>query len=92
MLAAPEGARISEVAWSEVVSVAPSMAQEEVSQIISNYDVVSLPVVDHDNRMLGVVTVDDIIDVIQEEQTRMCRSSAVWKPSSFRTCRPHCRK
>jgi magnesium transporter len=69
LLAAPEGARIAEVAWSEVVSVPPEMAQEEVSQIISNYDVVSLPVVDADRRLLGVVTVDDIIDVIQEEQT-----------------------
>ncbi|MEO7359637.1 MAG: magnesium transporter [Gemmatimonadaceae bacterium] len=69
LLAAPEGARIADVAWSEVVSVPPEMAQEEVSQIISNYDVVSLPVIDTDRRMLGVVTVDDIIDVIQEEQT-----------------------
>ncbi|MGV3708831.1 MAG: magnesium transporter [Gemmatimonas sp.] len=69
LLAAPEGARISEVAWSEVASVPPEMAQEEVSQIISNYDVVSLPVVDTDRRVIGVVTVDDIIDVIQEEQT-----------------------
>lgn len=69
LLASPEGARLSEVAWSEVASVPPEMAQEEVSQIISNYDVVSLPVIDSDRRMLGVVTVDDIIDVIQEEQT-----------------------
>ena len=69
LLAAPEGARIADVAWSEVVSVPPEMLQEEVSQIISNYDVVSLPVVDGDRRILGVVTVDDIIDVIQEEQT-----------------------
>ena len=69
LLAAPEGARIAEVAWSEVVSVPPEMPQEEVSQIISNYDVVSLPVVDNERRLLGVVTVDDIIDVIQEEQT-----------------------
>lgn len=69
LLAAPEGARIADVAWSEVASVSPELPQEEVSQIISNYDVVSLPVVDRERRMLGVVTVDDIIDVIQEEQT-----------------------
>ncbi len=69
LLAAPEGARITEVAWSEVVSVPPDMLQEEVSQIISNYDLVTLPVVDAERRLLGVVTVDDAIDVIQEEQT-----------------------
>lgn len=69
LLAAPEGARIAEMAWSEVQSVAPEMPQEEVAEKISNYDVVSLPVVDHEGHILGVVTVDDIIDVIQEEQT-----------------------
>ena len=69
LLAASEGARISELAWDEVVSVSPDSLQEEVSQLTSNYDLVALPVVDHEKRLLGVVTVDDVIDVIQEEQT-----------------------
>jgi len=69
LLAAPEGSRISEHAWSDVVSVGPDTLQEEVSQVTSNYDLVALPVVDKDHRLLGVVTVDDVIDVIQEEQT-----------------------
>ncbi len=69
LLAAPEGARISELAWTEVVSVPPEMLQEEVSRVTSNYDLVALPVVDREKRLLGVVTVDDVIDVIQEEQT-----------------------
>ncbi len=69
LLAAPEGARLTDLAWSEVVSVGPHMGQEEVSNITSNYDLVALPVVDEQRRLLGVVTVDDVIDVIQEEQT-----------------------
>ncbi len=69
LLAAPEGARLSDLAWSEVVSVGPHTPQEEVSNITSNYDLVALPVVDEQHRVLGVVTVDDVIDVIQEEQT-----------------------
>lgn len=69
LLAAPEGARMSELAWSDVVSVVPNTPQEEVSQVTSNYDLVALPVVDGEGRLLGVVTVDDVIDVIQEEQT-----------------------
>ncbi len=69
LLAAPEGSRISEHAWTDVVSVTPDTPQEEVSQLTSNYDLVALPVVDPDRRLLGVVTVDDVIDVIQEEQT-----------------------
>lgn len=69
LLAAPEGSRISEHAWTDVVSVTPDTLQEEVSQVTSNYDLVALPVVDANRRLLGVVTVDDVIDVIQEEQT-----------------------
>ncbi len=69
LLAAQEGTRLTELAWTEVVSVGPNMLQEEVSQVTSNYDLVALPVVDDERRLLGVVTVDDVIDVIQEEQT-----------------------
>ncbi len=69
LLASPDGTPLSELAWSEVVSVAPDMPQEEVSRVTSNYDLVALPVVDSEKRLLGVVTVDDVIDVIQEEGT-----------------------
>jgi magnesium transporter len=69
LLAAPEGTRIADLAWSEVVSVGPHTLQEEVSRVTSNYDLVALPVVDLEGRLLGVVTVDDVIDVIQEEGT-----------------------
>jgi magnesium transporter len=69
LLAAPEGARVSEVFWSEVVTVEASADREEVAQLTSNYDLVAVPVVDADRRLIGVVTVDDVIDAIQEEQT-----------------------
>src|SRR5205809_1437951 len=45
LLAAPSGARISDIAWSEVVSVAPTADREEVARIIANYDLVAVPVV-----------------------------------------------
>jgi magnesium transporter len=69
LLAAPEGARLAELAWSEVVTVAPTAAQEEVARVTSNYGFVAVPVVDEQRRLLGVVTVDDVIEVIEEEQT-----------------------
>lgn len=69
LLGAADGVLVSELAWTEVVSVSPDTPQEEVSQVTSNYDLVALPVVDNDHRLLGVVTVDDVIDVIQEEGT-----------------------
>lgn len=48
-------------------SVTPYMDQEEVADIFRRYDVVSLPVVDEDNKLLGRITSDDILDVISEE-------------------------
>jgi magnesium transporter len=62
LLAAPEGSRLADLAWTEVVSVGPHAPQEEVSQLTSNYDLVALPVVDEQRRLLGVVTVDDVLD------------------------------
>ncbi len=69
LLAAPEGAKVADIAWAEIVSVAPTADREEVAQLTSNYDLVAVPVVDAERRILGVVTVDDVIDAIQEEQT-----------------------
>jgi magnesium transporter len=69
LLAAPAGARLAAVAWTEVRAVAADATQEEVARICSDYDLVAVPVVDAERRLLGVVTVDDVIDVIQEEQT-----------------------
>ncbi len=69
LLAAPEGARVGDVAWSEVVTVAAQADREEVARVISNYDLVAVPVVDDSRHVLGVVTVDDVIDAIVAEQT-----------------------
>lgn len=69
LLAAPEGAFVRDVAWEEVVTVLPTMDREEVARITSNYDLVVLPVVDENHRILGVVTVDDVIDALVEEHT-----------------------
>src|SRR3954469_18992105 len=69
LLAAPEGATLNDVAWTEPVSVSPFADREEVARLISNYDLVAVPVVSESNHVIGVITVDDVIDAIQEEQT-----------------------
>jgi magnesium transporter len=53
----------------EPVSVTPETDQEEVARLVAKYNLVAIPVVDRDHRLLGVITVDDIIDVIREEAT-----------------------
>ena len=69
LLAAPEGTRLADVAWTEVQSVSPFADREEVARLITNYDLVIVPVVSESNHVIGVITVDDVIDAIQEEQT-----------------------
>ncbi len=69
LLAAPEGGTLSDVAWTEVQSVSPYADREEVARVISTYDLVVVPVVSESNHLMGVITVDDVIDAIQEEQT-----------------------
>ena len=69
LLAAPEGALVKDVAWDEVITVPPTADREEVARLTQNYDLVLLPVVDDDHRILGVVTVDDVIDALVEEHT-----------------------
>jgi len=60
---------IHEVMMTEVVTVTAETDQERVAEIASRYDLVSLPVVDGQRRLLGVVTIDDIVDVLREEAT-----------------------
>ena len=63
------GQRIADIMLTELVSVPPDMDQEEVAELVSRYDLVAVPVVDDQQRLLGVVEVDDVIDVIREEAT-----------------------
>lgn len=53
----------------EPVSVTPETDQEEVARLVAKYNLVAIPVVDGGHRLLGVITVDDVIDVIREEAT-----------------------
>ena len=69
LLAAPEGTLVSEVAWEEVVCVNAAADRADVARLTAEYDMVAVPVVDDDRQLLGLVTVDDVIDAIEEEQT-----------------------
>jgi magnesium transporter len=69
LLAAPEGVRVEEVAREEIRSVPPTAHREDVARLIAEYDIVAIPVVSDQGVLLGMVTVDDVIDVIQQEQT-----------------------
>ncbi len=61
---------IGNVMTRDVVSVSTHTDQEEVARAIQRYDFLALPVVDKEKRLVGIVTVDDVIDVIEQEATR----------------------
>lgn len=61
--------QITELVRTEVAWVTPDTDQEEVARLISQYNITSIPVVDHDMRLLGRVTFDDVIDVLEDENT-----------------------
>lgn len=67
MILARKGQMIKDVMNKRIISVNTSLDQEDVAEIFKDYDFTCLPVVDHLNRMIGIITFDDIIDVIEEE-------------------------
>ncbi len=70
LVTADPEARIGDVMTREVVSVDTDTNQEEVARAIQRYDFLAVPVVDREQRLVGIVTVDDVIDVIEQEATR----------------------
>lgn len=55
---------ISEIMIKHCITVSPGMSQKEVADIISKYNLLAVPVVDEENHILGIVTVDDVIDYV----------------------------
>lgn len=67
LLTHPPSTRLHEIMTADVITVRPEMDQEEVARIAGRYDLLAVPVVDDQRHLLGIVTVDDVIDVIREE-------------------------
>lgn len=68
LLLAPVSTKVHDVMNAQAVSVFVNKDQEEVANIIQDYDLLAIPVVSYDNRLVGIITVDDIMDVIEREQ------------------------
>ena len=65
----PPEERLKDFMSTDVFSVETSMDQEEVAKIVARYNILAVPVVDETNRLVGIVTVDDVIDIFREEAT-----------------------
>ncbi len=60
---------IKDIASSHVVKVKTETIQEEVARIMQRYDLIAMPVVDREERLVGIITIDDVIDILEEEAT-----------------------
>jgi magnesium transporter len=61
--------RIRDIASNRVIKVRTETPQEEVAQLMKRYDLIALPVVDREERLVGIVTIDDVVDILEEEAT-----------------------
>lgn len=60
---------IRDIASQRVIKVRTDTPQEEVAQLMKRYDLIALPVVDREDRLVGIITVDDVVDILEEEAT-----------------------
>jgi magnesium transporter len=81
MLVADEDALIEDIMETNVISVQTHDDKEDVAKQFSKYDIAAIPVVDTENRIVGIVTFDDAMDVIQEENTEDFSKMAAMQPS-----------
>ena len=69
LVTTPSDTMLKDIMTKKVQAVRPETDQEEVARIVSQYNFLAVPVIDSDEKLLGIVTVDDVVDVIREEAT-----------------------
>ena len=69
LVVVPPETPLKEFMTTDVFSVQTDMDQEEVAKLVARYDILAVPVVDGSNRLVGIVTVDDVIDILRKEAT-----------------------
>ena len=72
---------IGDIMHENVISLTTLMDQEEVARQFQKYDFTAMPVVDNENRLVGIITVDDIVDILQEEATEDMEKMAAIVPT-----------
>ncbi len=69
LVIASPSTRIKEIMDPDAISVQAGVDQEEAARLMSRYDLLALPVIDEQNQLLGIITHDDLVDVLEEEAT-----------------------
>lgn len=82
-------ARLSDIMSTDVIMASTTDDREDVAAMISKYDLLSLPIVDLEQRLVGIVTVDDALDVLEEEATEDIEKMAALVPDNRPYLRSH---
>ena len=77
----PYDAVVGDIMDDNVIKAITTMDQEEVVEMMNKYDLLSMPVVDSEDRLVGIITVDDVMDVMEEEATEDIEKMAAMLPS-----------
>ena len=72
---------IEDIMDTNLISVQTSVDQEEVAHLFKAYDLVTMPVVDKENRLVGMITIDDVVDIIEQENTEDFQKMAAMAPN-----------
>ncbi len=81
LIFADEKATVNEIMNEDYIFVEADHDQEDIARLMKKYDITVIPVVNKENRMLGIITVDDIMDVIEQEQTEDLQKMAAVTPT-----------
>ncbi len=81
LLLAHEDDRVGDLMDTHVISVVTTEDQEQVADLFARYDLIALPVVDSENRLVGIITVDDVVDIMRQETTEDIEKMAAIIPT-----------
>ena len=81
LVLSPKDEKIENLMQRDIIFVGTNDDQEEVADLFKKYDLLSVPVVDQEKRLVGIITIDDIVDVIEQENTEDFHRMAALEPS-----------
>jgi magnesium transporter len=80
LVLSPPDKKVGEIMYADPISVNTHDDQEYIADIFKKYDLLAVPVIDNEHRLVGIITVDDIVDVIEEETTEDFHRMAAVQP------------
>lgn len=72
---------IKDIMKTNIISIQTNIDQEDIASLFKKYDLLAMPVVDNENRLVGIITIDDIVDIIDQENTEDFQKMAAMQPS-----------